>query len=211
MGYSEALWLYFVLVFGIVVVPGMDMLFVIANALTGGRGAGLAATAGIMLGGVCHTMFGTAFVTGLSVLVPSLAPAMMIVGSLYMAWIGYQLTRSSITVEAVGPAARKSDLSILLQGLTTALLNPKAWMFVMAVFPQFMKPEYGPIAGQALVIAAITVTVQMLVYGSLGLAANRGREALTGNPATTMWLGRGAGWLLVVVALYSLVVALRGF
>lgn len=135
MPYSEALWLYFVLLVGIIVVPGMDMLFVVANALTGGRSAGLAATAGIMLGGICHTLFGTAFVTGLSVLVPSLAPTMMAVGAAYMLWIGFTLARSSIRIEAVGPAARKSDTSILLQGMLTAILNPKAWMFVMAVFP----------------------------------------------------------------------------
>ena len=40
MGYSEALWIYLVLLFGIIVVPGMDMFFVIANALTGGRRPG---------------------------------------------------------------------------------------------------------------------------------------------------------------------------
>lgn len=209
MSYAEALWLYFVLLVGIVVVPGMDMLFVTANALTGGRSAGLAATAGIMIGGVCHTLFGTAFVTGLSALVPSLAPAMMVVGSLYMMWIGFQLARSTITIASVGPAARKGDISILLQGLTTALLNPKAWMFIMAVFPQFMKPDYGPIAMQALVLGAMTVTVQLAVYGSLGLAADRGREALTGNPTAIAWMGRGAGYLLVAVAAYTLIAALR--
>lgn len=58
MTYAENLWLYAVLVFGIVVVPGVDMLFVLANALTGGRRAGLAATAGVMLGGAAHTLFG---------------------------------------------------------------------------------------------------------------------------------------------------------
>jgi threonine/homoserine/homoserine lactone efflux protein len=58
MTYSDALWIYLVLVFGIIVVPGMDMLFVLANALTGGRRAGFAATGGIMAGGVAHTIFG---------------------------------------------------------------------------------------------------------------------------------------------------------
>lgn len=211
MPYSEALWLYFVLLVGIIVVPGMDMLFVVANALTGGRGAGLAATAGIMLGGICHTLFGTVFVTGLAVLVPSLAPAMMVIGAAYMLWIGFTLARSSIKIDAVGPAAQKSDMSILLQGMLTAILNPKAWMFVMAVFPQFMRPEYGPFATQALVMGIMTVTVQLAVYGSLGLAANRGREALTDSPGTTIWLGRAAGLLLMAIAAYALLTALREF
>ena len=36
MGYAENLWLFFLLLFGIIIVPGMDMLFVLANSLTGG-------------------------------------------------------------------------------------------------------------------------------------------------------------------------------
>ena len=53
MTYAENLWLFSLLLAGIIVVPGMDMIFVIANGLTGGRRAGIAATSGIMLGGAC--------------------------------------------------------------------------------------------------------------------------------------------------------------
>ena len=41
MTYSENLWLFFLLLTGIIVVPGMDMVFVLASALSGGRKAGL--------------------------------------------------------------------------------------------------------------------------------------------------------------------------
>ena len=43
MTYAENLWLFFLLLFGIIIVPGMDMLFVLTNALTRGRPAGLSA------------------------------------------------------------------------------------------------------------------------------------------------------------------------
>jgi threonine/homoserine/homoserine lactone efflux protein len=207
--YAAALWLYFVLLVGIIVVPGMDMFFVLANALTGGRQAGLAATAGIMLGGVCHTLFGTVFVVGLSNVVPVLSKAMLVVGSLYMAWIGISLLRSTIEVHSVGTAARRPPAGIFLQGLLTCILNPKAWLFVLAVFPQFMKPEYGPIGLQALVMGTMTVTVQLAVYGGLALAAGQSRDALTGYPAATVLLGRAAGALLVAAAGFALWEALR--
>jgi threonine/homoserine/homoserine lactone efflux protein len=58
MTYTQNLWLYFVLLFGIIIVPGMDMFFVMANSLIGGRARGMSATAGIMVGGVFHTIFG---------------------------------------------------------------------------------------------------------------------------------------------------------
>jgi threonine/homoserine/homoserine lactone efflux protein len=51
---AQHLAIFFALLFGIIIVPGMDMFFVIANALTGGRARGLAATAGVMMGGVCR-------------------------------------------------------------------------------------------------------------------------------------------------------------
>jgi threonine/homoserine/homoserine lactone efflux protein len=49
MSYTQNLWLFFVLLFGIIIVPGMDMFFVITNSLIGGKARGLAATAGSML------------------------------------------------------------------------------------------------------------------------------------------------------------------
>jgi threonine/homoserine/homoserine lactone efflux protein len=66
MAYFEHLWLYFILLVGIVIVPGMDMMFVLANALVGGRRSGLAATAGIMAGGATHTVIGLTAVAILS-------------------------------------------------------------------------------------------------------------------------------------------------
>ena len=51
MSYAQTLWLYTVLLFGIIIVPGMDMFFVMANGLAGGRIRGMAATFGVMLGG----------------------------------------------------------------------------------------------------------------------------------------------------------------
>lgn len=207
---TSTLWLYFVLLVGIIVVPGMDMLFVLANALTGGRQAGSAATAGIMLGGICHTIFGTVFVTGLSTLLPVVAPAMMVAGSLYMLWIGFTLSRSTIEVDTVEAATARPLGTILAQGMLTCVLNPKAWLFVLAVYPQFMKPIYGPIWLQALIMGTMTVTVQMVVYGGLALAALRGRDALTENHVATVWIGRGAGLLLMAVAAFTLFRATRG-
>ena len=203
MGYSEALWIYLVLLFGIIVVPGMDMFFVIANALTGGRRAGLAAVGGIMLGGAVHTLFGAIAVGVLTQLPTMVFQAMILVGAAYMAWIGWTLLRSAITVDSIGQAKSRSDWVAFRQGLVTCLLNPKAYLFVLAVFPQFIRPEYGPIWSQALVMGVMTVTMQFLIYGALALAAGKGRDALIGNPQVTIWIGRGAGALFIVVALFT--------
>jgi threonine/homoserine/homoserine lactone efflux protein len=203
MDYAQALWIYLVLLFGIIVVPGMDMFFVIANALTGGRKAGFAAVGGIMVGGAVHTLFGALAVGVLTRLPTMVFQAMILVGAAYMAWIGYTLLRSSITVDAIGSARTRSHWVAFRQGMVTCLLNPKAYLFVLAVFPQFMRPEYGPIWSQALVMGVMTVTMQFLIYGALALAAGKGRDALIGNPQATIWIGRGAGALFVAAALFT--------
>lgn len=210
MTYTENLWLFLILLTGIIIVPGMDMLFVLANALTGGRRAGLAATSGIMAGGVCHTLFGTVAVATLNRLVPALATAMILAGSAYMIWIGIRLLRSSIIVGEVDSVRAAALAPIFGQGMMTCLLNPKAWLFVLAVYPQFLSPGFGPLWSQAVVMGLMTVLVQLAVYGGLALMATRGREALTSSPALTIWAGRSAGMLLVGVAAFGLVHRLAG-
>jgi threonine/homoserine/homoserine lactone efflux protein len=208
MTYMENLWLFFLLLTGIIVVPGMDMMFVLANALTRGRRAGLAATFGLMVGGACHTVFGTVAVAGLSKLIPAIYGPMLMIGSAYMAWIGLSLARSSIVVDTVDAGALRSSRAVFGQGIVTCLLNPKAWLFILAVYPQFMTPAYGPLVPQALVMGVMTVAVQCVVYGGLALMAARGRDGLITNPALTIWVGRVAGLLLVAIAAITL---LRGW
>lgn len=209
MAYFEHLWLYFILLVGIIIVPGMDMMFVLANALVGGRRMGLAATAGIMAGGAAHTVIGLAAVAMLSKLLPSVFSTMLVAGSLYMMWIGWQLARSSIEVDAVEAVTGKATGKVFMQGLVTCLVNPKAWMFVMSVFPQFMKPDYGPLLPQALTMGIMTVCVQGAIYGGLALAALKCRNALVSNSSATVFIGRSAGWLLMAVAALTLWEAMR--
>lgn len=204
MAYFDHLWLFFILLIGIVIVPGMDMMFVLANAMVGGRRAGMAATAGIMLGGAVHTVIGLAAVAALSQLVPKLFDVMLVAGSLYMMWVGITLVRSRIEVDSVDAVSRRPVGRILWQGLITCLVNPKAWLFVMSVFPQFMKPDYGPLLPQAIIMGLMCVTVQGGIYGGLAVAALKGRDALVSKPAATIWIGRAAGWMLVAVAVLTL-------
>ncbi|MBM6594814.1 LysE family translocator [Microvirga pudoricolor] len=200
MTYSENLWLFATLLFGIIVVPGMDMLFVLANTLTGGLRSGFAATFGIMTGGAVHTLFGALGVGVILTLAPSLFNVMLAAGAAYMAWIGLTLLRSAITVDGVGRAKSRSLGMAFRQGAVTCLLNPKAYLFVFAVYPQFMKPQYGPVWTQALAMGLLTVLMQFGIYGGLALAAHRGSAFLVGNAGVTIWAGRAAGLLLIVVA-----------
>ncbi len=200
MSYSENLWLYFLLVSGIVIVPGMDMVFVLASSLSGGRKAGLSATFGIMAGGLVHTLYAALGVGMLLHFAPKLFDALLIVGAAYVAWIGWQLFRSSIVVDTVGSLDRRGLVTRFRQGALTSLMNPKAYLFMLAIFPQFLRPEFGPVWRQALVMLLLTWVTQLAIYGGLALAAARSRDALVASPAATRFIGRAAGVLLVAIA-----------
>jgi threonine/homoserine/homoserine lactone efflux protein len=200
MTYIQNLWIFFILLFGIIIVPGMDMFFVIANSLTGGKARGLSATAGTMFSSVFFTVFGAFFVGVITKLAPSLITLILFAGAAYMAWIGYTLIKSSITVDDLGKANTKSKWAAFRQGFFTSILNPKAYVFILATYPIFIKPNFGPVWSQALVMGVMTVFTQMAVYGGLALAAAKSREFLLTSPKITIWIGRAAGAMFLLVA-----------
>ena len=203
MSYGENLGIFFALLAGIIIVPGMDMLLVFANALTGGRRAGMAATAGIMLGGVFHTALGVLGVGLVLKFAPGLFAVLLLAGASYMAWIGLTLARSSVTVSLAGAPESRSPWVAFRQGALTSVINPKAYLFTLSVFPQFIAPRYGSLWGQGLVLGGLVALTQLGVYGGLALLAGRSRDALLSHPRATIVTTRVIGLLLMVAAVLT--------
>jgi threonine/homoserine/homoserine lactone efflux protein len=202
MNASATLWLYFVLVFGIIALPGLDMAYVLANALTGGRSAGLAAVAGIVAGGVCHIAMGALGVAAIVQLWPALFNLLLVAGATYIAWIGWQLTRAGATTLKVRlDAPARPAAAVFFKGMLTCLLNPKAYVFMLAVFPQFLKPAQGAIWAQATALGLITAGTQAGVYGGVALLAQRAGGAIGASGLAT----RAVGLLLVGTGVLTVV------
>jgi threonine/homoserine/homoserine lactone efflux protein len=196
------LWLYFVLVFGIIALPGLDMAYVLANALSGGRGAGLAAVAGIVAGGVCHILMGALGVAAIVQLWPALFNLLLAAGAAYIGWIGWNLLRAGATTLKVRTDAPARPVSsVFLKGMLTCLLNPKAYVFMLAIFPQFLKPAQGPIWAQATALGLITAGTQAGVYGGVALLARRAGGSLGASGLAT----RAVGLLLLGTGIATVV------
>ncbi len=196
------LWLYFLLVAGIIALPGMDMAFVLASALAGGRRSGLAAVGGLVAGGWIHVALGALGIGLLLQAAPGLFDALLVAGATYVAWIGWTLLRGAAALGEDASSARPAHATFG-RAVATCLLNPKAYLFTLAVFPQFLRGGQGLVAAQVLAMAAITSCTQVAIYGSLALAAGRARHWLRRNPATQRALGRGVGALLVLAAAWT--------
>jgi threonine/homoserine/homoserine lactone efflux protein len=195
--------MFFVMVFGVILLPGLDMAFVLASSLVGGRRAGLAATAGIVAGGVCHVAMGALGVVAVLQLVPAAFNAVLLAGAAYVAWIGLSLLRSRAAFDEPARQRARTHAATFRQGMVTSLLNPKAYLFTLAVLPQFLKPEYGGVGAQAVVLWLIIALTQVAIYGGMALAGERVRGWFAGRPEANAWLARGVGALLLATAAYT--------
>ncbi|MBN3730546.1 LysE family translocator [Burkholderia sp. Tr-20390] len=153
--------------------PGPDMLLIASRSVSQGRRAGFATLAGIQAGTYCHAL---AAALGLSQLfaVPLAYDAVRFAGAAYLLYLAWKTFRSDAT--ALSPVAsprRHSSAAIFRQGLTTNLLNPKMALFVLALFPQFVRPEHGSIAVQILVLATVLNLIGLVVNGAVILSASR--------------------------------------
>jgi threonine/homoserine/homoserine lactone efflux protein len=200
----DALWLFALLVFGIVALPGMDMAFVLSSTLADGRRGGFAALAGIVAGGVVHVAMGTVGIGLLLQAFPAAFNALLVAGALYVAWIGWNLWRQPGALGEVDAGASRSARQTLVRALATCLLNPKAYVFTVAVFPQFLHPERGSLFAQAAALSAICAATQVTVYGGVALGAAGLRRRLVHSVDGQVMLGRGVALLLVATAAWAL-------
>ncbi len=72
---------------------------------------------------------------------------------------------------APGLTARRA----FAEGLVTNLANPKAAVFMVAFFPQFIPPGY-PVLPTTLVLATIQITVETALYCALAFGVGRARR-----------------------------------
>jgi threonine/homoserine/homoserine lactone efflux protein len=207
--------LYLLLVGGIIILPGMDMAFVLASTLAHGRSAGLAAVAGLVCGGVVHLALATTGIGLLLAAAPRWANALLLIGCAYLCWIGWVLWRHGAALANVdamdsrldGDRKHTQDQKLwptFARAIVTCLLNPKAYIFMLAVFPRFLRADGGSWLQQAAPLGLITAATQVLVYGAVALASSRLRSVLLSNSRAHRQLGRAIGLVLAISASWAL-------
>lgn len=203
MTQTNTLWLYFLVVFGVVLLPGMDMAFVMGSSLLGGRRSGMAAVGGIIAGGFCHLCMGALGVAAILQWWPGLFRAMLLGGALYIAWIGWMLLGANSILLPAPDQQRAAEGIIFRRAMVTSLLNPKAYLFMLAIFPQFLRPGQGPLWVQSGVLGAITALTQAGVYGALAFAASGASGWFGRHPGAAIVVARLMGMLLLATAILS--------
>ncbi len=170
---------FVVAVFFVSIVPGPDMLFIVANAAAGGRRAGVVAAAGMSTGLAVHTVAAALGLGALIQAAPQVLNGVRIAGAaflLYLAYLTWRASRHEVgepddVVELPKRTLRKTYLMATL----TNLANPKVILFYLAFVPQFISTGAGswPVTIQFLVLGAIFIAVGFPVDASAGVLAGR--------------------------------------
>lgn len=156
---GSALWVFAAASLALAITPGPDMLLIASRTVAQGRAAGFAALAGAMLGCFCQAMAAGLGLSRLFVIVPMAFDIVRLAGAAYLLWLAWKTLRAQPMSGEQRVSGRDSLWAVARQGLLTNLLNPKVALFMLALLPQFMRPEEGGLIGQAAVLSAIQLAI----------------------------------------------------
>jgi len=183
--------------------PGPNMGYLAVLSASAGRRAGLAATAGVaagLLGAGIASSLGLAAIVAASNLVYE---ALRWGGALYLLWLAWQGWRDA-SGGVDDPVDANSHTGFFLKGFITNLLNPKAGIFYLSVFPTFID-EDRPLLVQTAILLAVYVTIATVIHSAVVISADAIRPLLENQGSITL-VRRILSVLLVLVGgwfLYS--------
>jgi leucine efflux protein len=144
------IWTYVIGTVIIVLLPGPNSMFVLSTAAARGVRRGYQAAFGVFLGDGIIMFLSAAGVAALLQTTPWLFDVVKYAGAAYLCYIGYGLLRGawrrrSAPVDepdaaAVAPADVRNPFR---RALGISLLNPKAILFFVSFFIQFVSPAYA--------------------------------------------------------------------
>ncbi|WP_417672718.1 LysE family translocator [Pseudodonghicola sp.] len=181
------------------VTPGADMMFCLGQGLRSGRGAAVAASAGISVGGMVHVALAGLGLGAVVAAVPALFDVIRWVGVGYLLYLAWGAFRGGHAARSDRPAF--SPFRAFRAGLLVNLTNPKVILFVLAFVPQFVRPEAGSVLGQFLAFGAVLGLGGFIVNSAVGIFAGGAGRWLAGSAAAGRWLGRISGTIFAALAL----------
>ena len=176
------------------IIPGPDMLYILARSTSQGRSAGVVSSAGIATGGLMQTTALALGLSGLFLVVPIAYDIIKYAGAIYLVYLGIRTLLSREAMLSDSFNSRVGLRRTFFQGTLTTLLNPKVAFFYLAFMPQFVSQSQGHVPTQLLVLGLVFNITGFAIDTSVALLASflgcwlRGK---TGAAKFLRWLTGG--------------------
>ena len=199
---SNLIALFTVATFVLMITPGTDMVYVMSNALSSGKKAGVVSILGVASGAYIHVILATLGVAAVVSASPTLYKILVLAGALYMGWIGWGIFTHHAMISSLDKRPARTLKKIYMQGVMTNLLNPKAIIFTLSFFPQFISHEMGRVSEQMLLLGVLLVIIMVLVELPLVFFASAIGERLSKSERLSKRVHQFSGATLIALALY---------
>jgi threonine/homoserine/homoserine lactone efflux protein len=189
-----------------VLTPGPNMVYLVSRSLCQGRRAGVISLFGVAAGFLVHMFAAAAGVTAIFMAIPLAYETLKWLGAAYLLWLAWQAVRpgGSSPFQA-RQLPDDSPRRLFFMGFMTNALNPKIAVFYLSVFPQFIRPDHGPVFAQSVLLGATQVAISFAVNLLIIMTAARLAAWFARNPlwlAAQRWfMGGVLGALAVRMAL----------
>ncbi|MEA1987443.1 MAG: LysE family translocator [Candidatus Marinimicrobia bacterium] len=159
--------------------PGPDMLFVIAQSISGGKKAGITIALGLCSGLIVHTI-GASF--GISLLIYNSEIGFLILKYLGVAYLLY-LAFMSLIEDTINLQNNKyfKKSHLYRKGILMNLLNPKVLLFFLAFLPQFVNQESDNVPMQMFFYGMFFIIQAIVVFSIVSVLSSKISERLIGN------------------------------
>ncbi len=198
------LWTYVVGAVGIILLPGPNSLFILSVATVRGVRPAYRGAFGVFLGDIVLLTLVGLGAAGLMRSYPELFLVVKYAGAAYLAWVGIQLLRSALATardpvdKPVGEAQLPAHLAHpFRRALLISLLNPKAILFLLSFFVQFIDPAYPEPWLPFLILSAIVMACSAVYLSCLIFAGARLAAVFRRRPVFSAGLSSAVGALFV--------------
>ena len=170
----------------LIAIPGPSVVFVIGRALAYGRGVALASVVGNSLG-LLTIVFLVAL--GLGVVVEEsivVFQVLKLAGAAYLVYLGVEAVRhrKEFLTPDEGTSAGKAMTwrRAIRQGYVVGVSNPKAYMILAAVLPQFVDRATGHVQLQLLLLGLLAFVIGLVSDSTWALVASQLRQWFVRSP-----------------------------
>lgn len=202
------LWTYAIGALGIILLPGPNSLFVLSVATVRGVRAGYQGAMGVFVGDTILLVLTALGAASLLRTYPALFMVVKYAGAAYLTWVGVNLLwaavhkwRSHVPMQAAAQTAVAKASANLQQpfkrALVISLLNPKAILFLLSFFVQFIDPSYETPAVPFLILSAIIMVFSALYLSALIFAGARLAQGFRRRNRLSATLSSAVGGLFV--------------
>lgn len=178
---------------GIILLPGPNSLYVLSVATGRGVRAGFEGAAGVFVGDSLLLLMVALGAAGLLHTQPALFAVVKYAGAAYLVWVGVGLLMAAWRCFRDGPGSTDTAAPVspsnlqqpFRRALIISLLNPKAIVFLLSFFVQFIDPAYPNPAVPFLILAVLLMAFSgiylsvLIVAGAQMASGFRRRQRLS--------------------------------